>query len=99
MGKICVKLKTARKNLKNIAVFLLILLSFIVYIVLINVTNHITLKQKHPDRNKRLLFMSIHQGTIDEVIYVFKRNGINYSIENLANFKEYDLFNRTGFFC
>ena len=45
-------------------------------------------------RNRNILYLSLHQGTIDEVAFVFERKGISFTIGNLNKFKEFDIFQK-----
>lgn len=77
-------------KMRKIIIFILVALILVLFCL------QFIIRKYSIKSSKRLLYLSLHQGTIDEVVFVFKRNGIDYTIGNLNNYKEYDLFDRSG---
>ena len=76
------------KQRLKLIVFTLVL--FTVYLVIylenqIKIESSLTIKLP----NKRVLYFSAHSGTIDEMIYVFKRRNLNFTVSKYDIFKKY----------
>ena len=81
----------------------LIILFFSALVVLFLVKKHIQVtiiiqsRKSSANHNfgiSKVLYLSSHQGTIDEITYVFRRHGIDYRIGDLKYFSDFDIFVR-----